>query len=155
MCLGPRQDEKLAVPLSGVCYQRSTIKLKEITDGTSKTCMVGEKFMDPDFYEGVNGFAAQNEHHGLYCYGWDQTRVVHRLNWLPWQDQRLLPEQHFLNRSYASTAKLRFGSAHSSSMHMVFCDGAVHRISYDIDGVTHEYHGNRHDGMVDDGSDDG
>ena len=136
-------------PISGVCYQRSTIKLTEITDGTSKTYMVGEKFMDPDFYESVNGFAHQNEHHGLYCYGWDQTRVAHKTGWRPWQDVRLLENQHFLNRAYASAAKLRFGSAHPGSMNMVFCDGSVHRIPYEIDGRVHEYHGNRHDGRVD------
>jgi prepilin-type N-terminal cleavage/methylation domain-containing protein len=134
-------------PLSGVCYQRSTIKLKEITDGTSKTYMVGEKFMDPDFYEGISGYAHQNEHHGLYCYGWDQTRVASR-NLLPWQDERLLANQHFLNRAYASPAKLRFGSAHPGAWHMVFCDGSVHRVAYDIDGLVHEYHANRHDGQV-------
>ena len=144
----PCADENPQIqPPTGVCYQCSTIQLKEITDGTSKTYMVGEKFMDPDFYEGFRGYAHQNEHHGLYCYGWDQTRVASR-GWLPWQDERLLPNQHFLNRAYASTAKLRFGSAHPGSMHMVFCDGAVHRVNYDINGLVHEYQGNRHDGKV-------
>jgi len=132
---------------SGVCYQRSTIKLTEIIDGTSKTYMVGEKFLDPDFYEGIRGFPAENEHHGIYCYHEGQHRVASQY-WVPWQDQRLLPNQHFLNRAYASTGKKRFGSAHPGTWQMVFCDGAVHRISYDIDGLTHEYHGNRHDGRV-------
>jgi len=140
------REKNLSGP-EGVCYQRSTIKLNEITDGTSKTYMVGEKFMDPDFYEGVNGFAAQSDHHGLYCFNWDQGRSANRVN-VPWQDRRLLENQHYLNRAYASSAKDRFGSAHPGGMQMVYCDGAVHRISYNIDGFTHQFLANRHDGRV-------
>jgi len=101
--------------------------------------------MDPDFYEGINGFSAQNDHHGLYCYEPNQHRLASPL-WVPWQDQRLLTNQHYLNRAYASPAKLRFGSAHPGGWHMVSCDGSVHGLSYDIDGLAHQAHGNRHDG---------
>ena len=38
--------------LQGVTYQRSEIKLKHITDGTSNTYLVGEKCVNPDFYTG-------------------------------------------------------------------------------------------------------
>jgi hypothetical protein len=30
-----------------------------------------------------------------------------------------------------------FGSAHRSSWNMVFCDGSVHSLSYDMDFLTH------------------
>ena len=132
---------------AGVCYQRSTVKLTEITDGTSKTYMVGEKFMDPDFYDGINGFAHQNDHHGLYCYNWDQGRNANRIN-LPMPDQRLLVGQHYMNRAYVSKAKDKFGSAHPAVWHMAFCDGSVHGLSYDIDGWTHQFLANRHDDRV-------
>ena len=134
-------------PPSGICYQRSMVKLTDITDGTSKTYMVGEKFMDPDFYAGVNGFAHQNDHHGAYCLSEDQLRLASKY-WVPWQDTPLLVKQHYMNRAYASNAKMRFGSAHPGVWHMTFCDGSVHGLSYDIDGLTHQRLGNRHDGHV-------
>ena len=39
-------------PHNGVCYLRSTVKIKDITDGTSKTYMVGEKYQRPESYDG-------------------------------------------------------------------------------------------------------
>jgi len=140
------RDNNLPGP-EGVCYLRSMIKLTEITDGICKTYMVGEKFMDPDFYEGINGFAHRNDHHGVHCYNWDQARSGNQVN-VPWQDQRLLEDQHYLNRAWTSQGLDKFGSAHSGAWHMVFCDGAVHRLSYEVDGVTHEFLANRHDGQV-------
>jgi len=147
--LSPEEDAKNnnTEPPGGVCFQRSMIRLTEITDGTSKTYMVGEKFMDPDFYEGIDGLAAFNDHHGLYCYNYDQTRIASRAE-LPWHDRRLLTHQSDRNRAYASLAFERFGSAHAGGWHMVFCDGSVHRLSYEIDGKTHHFLGDRHDARV-------
>jgi hypothetical protein len=31
---------------------------------------------------------------------------------------------------------------------MTFCDGSVHGLSYNIDGLAHQTLGNRHDGVV-------
>ena len=140
-------EEDNIEPPSGVSFQRSVIRLTEITDGTSNTYMVGEKFMDPDFYHSINNFAHQNDHHGVYCYGFDQHRVASTY-WVPWQDQQLLVKQHYMNRAYASKAKMRFGSAHPAVWHMTFCDGSVHGLSYDIDGSTHQWLGDRFDGQV-------
>jgi type II secretory pathway pseudopilin PulG len=36
---------------TGISYQRSEIKLKQITDGTTQTYLVGEKYRNPDHYE--------------------------------------------------------------------------------------------------------
>jgi hypothetical protein len=134
-------------PPSGVCYQRSMIELRQITDGTSSTYMVGEKFMDPDFYEGMQGIPQNNDHHGVYSYGWDQTKSANQ-GWLPWQDKRVLPNEHFINRAFASSGKLRFGSAHPGVWLMTFCDGSVQSLSFEMDGQTHFNYGNRHDGQV-------
>ena len=35
---------------NGISFQRSTIHISQITDGTSKTALVGEKYLNPDYY---------------------------------------------------------------------------------------------------------
>ena len=40
----------------------------------------------------------------------------------------------------------RFGSAHPSTFQMVFCDGSVHNIAYEIDPATHRTLAHRFDG---------
>ncbi len=38
----------------GINYQRSKIRLADITDGVSNTYMIGEKYLDPeDYYSGL------------------------------------------------------------------------------------------------------
>ena len=39
----------------------------------------------------------------------------------------------------------RFGSAHSTGVNMVFCDGSARAISFNIHKATHGQLGNRHD----------
>ena len=35
---------------NGICTQRSQVKMGDITDGTRNTYLVGEKYLDPDYY---------------------------------------------------------------------------------------------------------
>ncbi len=35
---------------NGISYQKSTVRIARITDGTSKTALVGEKYLNPDHY---------------------------------------------------------------------------------------------------------
>jgi prepilin-type processing-associated H-X9-DG protein len=42
----------------------------------------------------------------------------------------------------------RFGSAHSTGFNVVFCDGSVHTIAYDIDALSHRALANRYEGDV-------
>jgi len=42
---------------TGVTYLRSEIKMTDITDGTSKTYLVGERYLDPDHYSTGDDYA--------------------------------------------------------------------------------------------------
>jgi hypothetical protein len=76
--------------------------------------MAGEKYLNPDHY-----LDSDNDNDQPWSQGYD----VDTIRWVanaPLRDQRGV--------SYPD----RFGSNHASSFNNVFCDGAVHSISYDI-----------------------
>jgi len=105
----------------GVCYLCSQVSLAMVHDGASNTYMIGEKYLNPDsYFNGADG--ADNE--SLYA-GFDNDNHRSGNGWQPYQDRAGL--------SISDT----FGSAHVGSFGMVFCDGAVHAISYSIDLETH------------------
>jgi prepilin-type N-terminal cleavage/methylation domain-containing protein/prepilin-type processing-associated H-X9-DG protein len=109
------------------------IQMASITDGTSKTYLIGEKLVNADDYVnsedgGYNG-SAYNGH------DWDSCRYADSA-YYPCQDR-----PGVMNL-------VCFGSAHADSLNMAFCDGSVQSISYMIDGAVHTCLGNRHDGKV-------
>jgi hypothetical protein len=118
---------------SGINFFGVDIKLKYITDGTSKTYMVGEKFLDADAYES-DGTVNGGDNHSCYQgYDWDVNR---------WVD--LLP----LRDTPGLNAYKQFGSAHPAAWQAVMCDGSVRSFSYDIDKFVHRHFGNRGDGQT-------
>jgi len=117
----------------GVSFQRSEVKISDISDGASNTFLFGEKYLNPDHYTtGLDG--ADNE--SMYT-GWnnDPFRLT-APGYPPKQDQA----------GYGST--YRFGSAHWAGCYFVFCDGRVQMISYNIDPITYSLLGSRRDGKV-------
>jgi prepilin-type N-terminal cleavage/methylation domain-containing protein/prepilin-type processing-associated H-X9-DG protein len=136
---------------TGICYGRSLVKVADIRDGTSNTYAVGEKCIPPDSYIPQDGvmfgwgdnacaYSAHDWSTARYCYH-DATTPAN--SYSPKQDQ---------SGYVGVTTEAVFGSAHSSSFNMAFCDGSVHTISYSIDPATHSYLGNRDDGKTIDGS---
>ena len=122
---------------TGVCFLRSEIGFRQIPDGTSMTYLIGEKFMEPDFYE--NGLAdADNE---TWCTGFNNDNYRNAF-YPPMQDQRLDAVSEKEERS------TRFGSVHPGAWHMSFCDGSVRGMSYSIAPDVHQYLANRKDGEV-------
>ncbi len=121
---------------TGISYHKSMVKLQQIMDGTSHTLMVGEKFLDPNFYHDV-GFA---DHHGVFTgEAAAQFRVTNR-NHLPRKDRILV------GGAYDEGGYYRFGSPHSSGFQVVQCDGSVQTISYNIEAAIYPRLGNRKDG---------
>jgi prepilin-type N-terminal cleavage/methylation domain-containing protein len=117
---------------TGINFLGAEIALREVTDGTSKVYMVGEKYLNPDLYES-DGNGDGGDNHSLYQgFDWD----INRWAWMDWPPRQDTPGLNSFER---------FGSAHPGAWHMLFCDGSVQAMPYDIDELTHMRLANRFD----------
>jgi prepilin-type N-terminal cleavage/methylation domain-containing protein len=147
----PTVDANLKFCQTGIMYYRSALKSSQVIDGTSKTYLVGEKWMPSNGYDGTTdedepGYTSGDNQSMYTGYEWDN----HRVAWNP--DSGLLPERFQPapdgRGDGDSGPERRFGSAHPSTFRMVFCDGSVHDIGYDIDPSAHRSLAHRFDGGV-------
>ncbi len=129
-------------PANGICAYRTQVHIADITDGTTNTYMLGEKYLCPDYYyNGLDGADNESLYNGYdndiirYTY-YDGVHPDH----VPMQDTPGVVDYN------------RFGSAHANGCYMSFCDGSVQLISYTIDPAIHCYLGTRNDGVALNGS---
>jgi prepilin-type N-terminal cleavage/methylation domain-containing protein/prepilin-type processing-associated H-X9-DG protein len=115
---------------TGICFERSMIRVDHVTDGTSHTYLIGEKYLNPDSY--TNGADAADNENAYVGMDNDLYRVAEAP---PMQDVSGIGD------TFVS------GSAHSGGCNFVFCDGSVHMISYSIDLSVHAQLANRKDGI--------
>ncbi len=120
---------------NGIVFQRSTVEVAHVRDGTSNTYLVGEKYVGPDWY--FNGLSWGDDQNP-FC---GDDRDVLRWTAAPPRQDR--PGLDLWNE---------FGSAHASGFNMALADGSVRTISYTIDPEIHRRLGNCRDGQVIDGS---
>lgn len=124
---------------NGIVFYRSEVNMRQVTDGTSKTYMVGEKWMYYENYDtgldtgdGEPAFSGNND---------DTIRVTH-IDW------PLSTDTEQTLRASAALERRTFGSAHSGGFNMAMCDGSVDFVSLDIERTVHAYRGARNDGDV-------
>lgn len=161
---------------NGLFYCATEIGRNDVTDGTSNTYFIGEKFVDANAYHGVNQCRGDNESMYVghdpdilrWCYG-QTTQDYDVIN-----NSASLKGEQDLKKDSGEKAYLqskfympplhdvkgvpggfpwqnyfwRFGSAHASSLNMAFADGSVHRLHYGIDGNIHALLGSRKDGQM-------
>jgi prepilin-type N-terminal cleavage/methylation domain-containing protein/prepilin-type processing-associated H-X9-DG protein len=127
-----RSWTNLAATATGISFMRSEVGIQDISDGTSNTYMLGEKYLNPDDYF-TGSDAADDE--SMYAGFDDDTHRATTIGYSPMQDQPGV-------MLYQS-----FGSAHANGLNMSFCDGSVQAISYSIDPEVHRRLGNCHDGL--------
>ncbi len=120
---------------NGGVFVRATaaesIDSASITDGTSNTIGIGEKWMGQSEYS--KHTCADNEGY-TSGFDWDIVR---------WGDNP--PRKDVLNND---NCKTEFGSAHAGGAHFVYCDGSVHMINFTIDQTTFRNLSQRDDGQV-------
>lgn len=154
---------------TGVIYFRSEVTFAKISDGTSKTYLVGEKFVSPEGYDDNTAHSTLAGEYGdnqsMYAgYEWDNQRLAFNPNYasgrisyatvyrvtLTSEDFRpsadANPETNSANPGWQNS--MAYGSAHAGSMNMSMCDGSVRSIAYDVDDFVHQFSANRQDGEV-------
>ena len=128
---------------SGVSYLLSRVTAASIVDGAANTYLIGEKYLNADHYTTGTGWWTDNR--GMYQ-GEDADTCGWSVNGTDFERLRPTQDRRGLNRDYC------FGSAHADSLNMVFCDGSVRPVRYEIEPRIHALLGNRKDGQSLDGS---
>jgi prepilin-type N-terminal cleavage/methylation domain-containing protein len=117
-------------------------KLGDITDGTSSSLLVGEKYVDadgaynPTYTRDGSTYGECNDDQG-WVDGWDNDTICFAegggVNPVGTKDGYSVEIPKQINPKQNSDAcGLNFGSIHENFM-CVFCDGSVHAINFDID----------------------
>ena len=124
---------------NGISFVGSEIRVSKVTDGTSKTLMVGEKFQNPDnYYTGADPTDNQCVYSGHdsdtngYT-GSNEAGLTDTVAYRPRQDES--------GKRY----DYHFGSAHLEGLNVAFCDGSVHFIDYEVSGRVWYVLGGRDD----------
>jgi len=108
---------------------------KDITDGLSNTLVAGEKRLF------INRYDIGDWHDDIgWTDGWDPD-IVRYTGYLPGPDV-----EEFGSR--VGDIGFHFGSAHASGFNVVFADGHVASLPYDVDLVTFNALGDRRDGLA-------
>jgi prepilin-type N-terminal cleavage/methylation domain-containing protein len=132
--------------LNGIILSHYTYKLKQITDGTSSTYLVGEKSVNPKFYIDTE-FASYGDDQGPFVADERDSARYTSTSDTPIPDSEAVNDGKTINGDYFDIT-WRFGSAHSGGFLMAFCDGSVHSVSFTIDKTVHANLGARNDGAV-------
>jgi hypothetical protein len=126
---------------TGVIYSQAGIKNNEISDGLSNTYLIGERYINPDFYTSSvssgndQGWTAGHDFDTFRGTDYKASDPVTSSNYAPRRDRAGIEERK------------QFGSAHDI-YNMALCDGSVRGYRYSISPVTHFRLGNRMDGQA-------
>jgi prepilin-type processing-associated H-X9-DG protein len=116
---------------TGVFWDRSQVKITDITGGTSNVFLIGEKYLNPtNYFNGED--PADNE-----CMYIGTDNDNERFTYDP--TYSCVPIQDKLG--YQNTEL--FGSAHVGGLNMLYCDGHVAVVGYDVDPAVFARAGDR------------
>lgn len=123
--------------MTGISFERSTVAMRQVTSGMSKTYLIAEKHVPSNSYESGYDFG-DNE---TWCTGFnnDNYRKTGRIHNGEIVECSPLPD----SVSGHDAHEARFGSAHAAAWNAAFCDGSVQGVAYDIDWQIHLDSGSR------------
>jgi prepilin-type N-terminal cleavage/methylation domain-containing protein/prepilin-type processing-associated H-X9-DG protein len=127
----------------GIFRNRVTglVKAADITDGTSKTFMIGEKYVRNDNYEGSFAGRNLNSDDRGWSDGFDAD-AMRSSCFAPLNDSNPIGWDPVLGRMFGDAGPwpfaglynvIHFGAAHPGGINAVYADGSVHSISFDVD----------------------
>jgi prepilin-type N-terminal cleavage/methylation domain-containing protein/prepilin-type processing-associated H-X9-DG protein len=130
----------------------SPIKPSKVTDGLSKTMLLGEKFVRVDMAESnvtPNGNISDSDDRG-WTDGWDLD-TVRFTGYQPISDSAGFCFDDALARYCTGdfTDVYFFGSSHPSGINAVYADGSVHHILFDVEILIFNALGTRNGGEID------
>ena len=137
-------------PLNGLTHQHSAIRIGQIVDGTSRTIMVGEKYLNIDRY--FDGHDPADDNSAYVGMNRDVNGFFSTLNSRMYETVKSDPE--LLIPSFVILPERdgrdfgrfwTFGSAHRNSWRAVFADGRVATISYATEPFPLLFMGSRND----------
>ena len=148
---------------TGISHMRRSVRANRISDGISKTYLLGEKFLAPVNYEGDDSpeRISPGDDDTLYSgYDYDNHRFVASMTiaMLEAGEQPMIfyPPKRDSDPPLTGTPGAdafywypQFGSAHPETINMGFCDGSVRSIAYAIEPFAHYLAGRRNDGELD------
>lgn len=147
---GEYKPEDIAKYFNGAIVPRFPIELRQIEDGTSNTILYAEKYLNSLYYDNDYGYTQDScaDNNPAYNgYDWDNIRWTK--TGVPATAERYTPRQDSSSKVLEQPeggCSERFGSAHAGVFNAVYCDGSVHAISYDVDGIEYQLLGMRSDG---------
>lgn len=120
---------RLARECNGIVHPQSVVRLRDVTDGLTNTYLVGEKCISPEHY--LDGRTVGDKR-TMYM---GANQEINRWGFVT-------PRRDSVDEQGPSA----WGSPHVSGFNIVFCDGSLHVISYDIDPEVHKRLSSRRDG---------
>ncbi|BBO35659.1 DUF1559 domain-containing protein [Lacipirellula parvula] len=111
---------------TGISFSRTGTQLRRIVDGASQTYLIGEKYLHSEHYLTGESIGDNDSVFTGFCS--DNHRYT-RIDLTLAQDDSL--------PASSTSAQYRFGSAHAAGTNMVYCDGSVQVMSYDLDPLIH------------------
>jgi prepilin-type N-terminal cleavage/methylation domain-containing protein/prepilin-type processing-associated H-X9-DG protein len=123
----------IASTSTGVIFCGSLIRIIDVRDGVSHTICVGEKYINRDWIlSGIDN----GDNECLYIGDNPDITRFTGTETAPLRPMRDRPGLESVDS---------YGSAHPTGINFVMCDGSVHSISYDVDGIMFCRLGNRND----------
>jgi prepilin-type N-terminal cleavage/methylation domain-containing protein/prepilin-type processing-associated H-X9-DG protein len=147
-------------PLTATWTKHGKVTFASVTDGTSNTMMIGEKFMptwaydgwwfgdDKDGFHGYDNDNTRSTINGTVTGGWQNPPTPPSSNGVPYFTNPARDFNVVQDGTQDWHAGFVFGAAHPAGFNAVFADGSVHNIKYGIDADVFNALGNRADGTT-------